>query len=174
MWCALSVVLPQKGIRWPLFLFHDFKKKSASFQWEKNWHKSMLSFFFTVLLNCTDWKKKSLYVRIGLAFMGQIARVKIKSTLERKVKTKAKKGIFLVLKWINNTFDSNSVQCHMHHRKNLTSIFGVFVCIVTSKQAQWPPFFITFFIIFLTCYTSVPSFIYNHVRFFYYGITLSC
>ena len=62
-------------------------------------------FSFTVLLNCTDWKKKSLYVRIGLAFMGQIARVKIKSTMERKVKTKAKKGIFLVLKWINNTFD---------------------------------------------------------------------
>ena len=28
--------------------------------------------------------------------MGPIARVKIKSTLERKVKTRAKKGIFLV------------------------------------------------------------------------------
>ena len=47
--------------------------------------------------------------------MGPIARVKIKSTLERKVKTGAKKGFFLVRKWINNTFNSNSVRYHMHH-----------------------------------------------------------
>ena len=49
--------------------------------------------------------------------MGPVARVKIKSTLERKVKTRAKKGIFLVCKWINNTFNSNSVQYHVHHLK---------------------------------------------------------
>ena len=34
---------------------------------------------------------------------GQIARVQMKSTLERKVNTRALKGLFLVRKWINNT-----------------------------------------------------------------------
>ena len=47
--------------------------------------------------------------------MGQIARVQIKSTLESKIKTMALKGIFLVRRWINNTFKSNSVRYHMHH-----------------------------------------------------------
>ena len=63
----------------------------------------------------------------GLSYNGPIARVKIKSTLERKVKTGAKKGIFLVRKWINNTFNSNSVRYHMHHRKNLSFLcnFGL-------------------------------------------------
>ena len=28
----------------PHFLFPDFNKDSASFRWEKNWHKSMFSF----------------------------------------------------------------------------------------------------------------------------------
>ena len=37
----------------------------------------------------------------------------------------------------------------------------MFVSIVTSKRARWPSLFITFFIIFLTCYITVPSFIYN-------------
>ena len=46
---------------------------------------------------------------------GRIARVQIKSSLERKVKTRASKGIFLVRKWINNTFKSNSVRYQMHH-----------------------------------------------------------
>ena len=48
------------------------------------------------------------------------------STLERKVKTRALKGIFLVRKWINNTLKSNSVRSHMHHRKKLSflSSFG--------------------------------------------------
>ena len=82
--------------------------------------------------------------------MVPVARVKIKPTLERKVKNKGKKGIFLVRKWINNTFNSNSVRYHMHHRKNLSflSSFGlravfvkgskiaVFVSIVTSKRAR--------------------------------------
>ena len=70
----------------------------------------------TILLNYADW-----------AIMGPTARAKIKSTLERKVKTRAKKGIFRVCKWINNTFNSNSVRYHMHHRKNLSflSSFGL-------------------------------------------------
>ena len=119
---------------------------------------------------CTDW-----------AITSRIERVWIKSILERKVKTRALKGIFLIRKWINNTFKSNSVRYHMHHRKNLSflSSFGlravfvkgskiaVFVSIVTSKRARWPPLFITFFIIFLTCYISVPSSIYN-LCFFYF------
>ena len=99
----------------PHFLFHDFNKDSASFQWEKNWHKSMFS-FLAILLNCTDW-----------AITCRIARVQFNSTLERKVKTRALKGIFLVRKWINNTLKSNSVRYLMHHRKNLSflSSFGL-------------------------------------------------
>ena len=95
----------------PHFLFHDFNKDSASFRWEKNWHKSMFS-FLAILLNCTDW-----------AITCRIARVQFNSTLERKVKTRALKGIFPVRKWIKNTLKSNSV----HHRKNLSflSSFGL-------------------------------------------------
>ena len=95
----------------PHFLFHDFNKDSASFRWEKNWHKSMFS-FLAVLLNCTEW-----------AIKGRIALVQFKSTLERKVKTRALKGIFLVCKWINNTLKSNSVRYYMHHRNNLSLLF---------------------------------------------------
>ena len=82
--------------------------------------------------------------------MGRIVGVQIESTLERKVKTRAFKGIFLVRRWINNTFKPNSVRYHVHHQKNLSflSSFGfravfakesriaVFVSIVTSKRAQ--------------------------------------
>ena len=89
----------------PHFLFHDFNKDIASFLWEKNWHKSMFS-FLTILLNCTDW-----------AITGRVAHVQFNSILERKVKTMALKGIFLVRTWINNILKSNSVQSHMHHRK---------------------------------------------------------
>ena len=74
----------------PHFLFHDFNKDSASFRREKNWLKSMSS-FLAILLNCTDW-----------AITGRKARVQFNSTLERKEKTRALKGIFLVRKWINN------------------------------------------------------------------------
>ena len=144
-------------------------KDSSSFRWEKNWHKSMFS-FLAILLNCTDW-----------AITGRIARVQFNSTLERKVKTGALKGIFLVCKWINNTIKSNSVRYHMHHRKNLSflSSFGlravfvkgskiaVFVSIVTSKRARWPPLFITFLSSswLVTSVYQVWSTIY--VRFFY-------
>ena len=99
----------------PIFYFMILIRTVLPFNEKKNWQKSMFS-FLTILLNCADW-----------AIMGPIARVKIKSTLERKVKTGAKKGIFLVRKWINNTFNSNSVRYHMHHRKNLSflSNFGL-------------------------------------------------
>jgi len=146
IWCALSAALPQKRVRWPHFLFHDFNKDSASFRWEKNWHNFMFH-FLAVLLNCTDW-----------AITGRRACVQFNSTLEREVETRAFKGIFLVRRWINNTFRSNSVRYHMHHRKTLSflSSFGlrtvfakgsemaVFVSIVTSKRARWPPLFLTF------------------------------
>ena len=153
----------------PHFLFHDFNKDSASFRWEKNWHKSMFS-FLAILLNCTDW-----------AITGRIARVQFNSTLEHKVKTRALKGIFLVRKWIINTLKSNSVRYLTHHRKNLSflSSFGlravfvkgskiaVFVSIVTSKRARWPPLFITFLSSswLVTSVYQVSSTIY--VRFFY-------
>ena len=153
----------------PHFLFRDFNNDSASFQWEKNWHKSMFS-FLAILLNCTDW-----------ATTCRIARVQCNSTLECKVKTRALKGIFLVRKWINNTFKSNSVRYHMHHCKNLSflSSFGlravfvkgskiaVFVSIVTSKRARWPPLFIPFLSSswLVTSVYQVSSTIY--VRFFY-------
>ena len=116
--------------------------------------------FLAILLICMDW-----------AITGRIARVQFNSTLERKVKTRALKGIFLVRKWINNILKSNSVRYHKHHWKNLSflSSFGlravfvkgpkiaVFVSIVKSKRARWPPLFVTV----LTRYISVPSFIYN-------------
>ena len=169
IWCALSAALPQKRVRWPHFLFHDFNKDSASFWWEKNWHKSMFT-FLAVLLNCTDW-----------AITGRIACVQFNSTLERKIKKGALKGIFLVCKWINNTIKSNSVPYHMHHRKNLSllSSFGlhavfdkgskltVFLSIVTSKRARWRPLCITFLSSswLVTSVYQISSTIY--VRFFY-------
>ena len=153
----------------PHFLFHDFNKDSASFRWDKNWHKSMFS-FLAILLNCTD-----------SVITCRIAHVQFNSTLERKEKTRALKGIFLVREWINNTLMSNSVRYHMHHWKNLSflSSFGlravlvkgskiaVFVSIVTSKRARWPPLFITFlsFSWLVTPVYQVSSTIY--VRFFY-------
>ena len=73
----------------PHFLFHDFNMDSASFPCEKHQRKSMFS-FLAILLNCKDW-----------AIMCRIARVQFHSTFDRKVKTKALKGIFLVCKWIN-------------------------------------------------------------------------
>ena len=131
--------------------------------------------FLAILLNWMDWP-----------ITGRKARVQFYSTLERKVKTRALKGIFLVRKSINNTLKSNSVRYHMHHRKNISflSSFGlpavfvkgskiaVFVSIVTSKRARWPPLFI----IFLSCSWLVTS-VYQvssaiYVRFFYYGIIL--
>ena len=112
----------------------------------------------------------------GFSYHGSNSECPIFSTLERKVKTRALKGIFLVFKWINNTLKSNAVRYHMYHRKNLSflSSFGlrtvfvkrskitVFVSIVRDvKKSTVTPTFYYFFIIFLTCYISVPSFIYN-------------
>ena len=135
----------------------------------KNWNKSMFS-FLAILLNCTD-----------RAITSRIARVQFNSTLKRKIIKGALKGIFQVCMWINNAIKSNSVRYHMYHRKNLSflSSFGlravfvkgskiaVFLSIVTSKRALWPPLFITFFIIFWTCYISIPSSSTIYVRFFY-------
>ena len=136
---------------------------------KKKWHKSMFS-FLAILLNCTDW-----------AITCRTARVQFNSTLKRKVKTRALKGIFLVRKWINNIFKSNSVQYHMHHWKNLSFLpsfglravfvkgckIGVFVRIVTSKRARWPPLFMTFLSSswLVTSAYQVSSTIY--VRYFY-------
>ena len=122
--------------------------------------------FLAILLNCTDW-----------AITGRIARIQFNSTLERKVKTRALKGISLVR--INNILKSNSVRYHMHHWKNLSflSSFGlravkgskiaVFVSIVKSKRARWPPLFISFLSSpwLVTPVYQVSSTIY--VRFFY-------
>ena len=117
----------------------------------------------------------------GLSYMCRIARVQFNSTLERKVKTRALEGIFMVRKGINNTLKSNSVRYHMHHWKNLSflssfrlravfvkgSKIAVVVSIVTSKRARWPPLFITFLSSswLVTSVYQVPSTIY--VRFFY-------
>ena len=51
----------------------------------------------------------------GLSYHVSNSACPVNSTLERKVKTRALKGIFLVRKWINNTLKSNSVRYHMHH-----------------------------------------------------------
>ena len=137
---------------------------------------NLCSAFLAILLNCTDW-----------AITGRTARVQFNSSLERKVKTGALNGIFLVCKWINNTVKSNSVRHPMHHRKNLSflSSFGlravfvkgskiaVFVSIVTSNRARWHPLFIAFLSSsgLVTSVYQVSSTIY--VRFVYYGITLN-
>ena len=130
--------------------------------------------FLAISLNCTDW-----------AITGRIARVQFNSTLERKVKTGALKRILLVCKWINNTIKSNSAIPHASSKKSrLLSNFGlrvvfvkgskiaVFVSIVMSKWARWPPLFITFLSSswLVTSVYQVSSTTY--VRFFYCGITL--
>ena len=143
----------------PHFLFHDFNNDCASFRWGKNWHKSMFS-FLAILLHCTDW-----------AITCRIARVQFNSTLERKVKTRVLKGIFMVRKWINNTFKSNSVRYHMHQGQHLSflSSFGlravfvkgskiaVFVSIVTSKRAREPHFLLPFY--------HLPDLLYRCTKF---------
>ena len=107
----------------PHFLFHDFNKDSASYRWEKNWHKSMFS-FLAILLSCTDW-----------AITCRIVRVQFNSTLERKVRIRELKGIFLVRKWINNTLKSNSVRYLMHHRKNLSFLSSFGLRAVFAKES---------------------------------------
>ena len=71
----------------------------------KKRHKSMFS-FLAMLVNCTDWW--AINNRLS-----SVCSMQIKSTLECKIKTRALKGIFLVHKWINNTFESNSVWYHI-------------------------------------------------------------
>ena len=152
----------------PIFYFMILIRTVLPFD-EKKIGTNLFS-FLSILLNCTDW-----------AITGRKERVQFNSTLERKIKTGALKGIFLVCKWINNTLKSNSVRYHLHHRKNLSflSSFGlravfdkgskidVFISIVTSKRARWPPLFITFLSSswLVTSVYQVSSTIY--VRFFY-------
>ena len=117
--------------------------------------------------------------------MGRIVHVQIESTLERKVKTRAFKGIFLVRRWINNVFKPKSVRYHVHHQKNLSflSSFGlraVFARVQNSRICQYcdvetstvSPLFITFLSpsCLVTSVYQVSSTIY--VRFFYEEITL--
>ena len=98
------------------FLFHDFNRNSASFQWEKKRHKSMFS-FLAMLVNCTDWW--AINNRLN-----SVCSMQIKSTLECKIKTRALKGIFLVHKWINNTFESNSVWYHIEEISPFCLVLG--------------------------------------------------
>ena len=85
-------------------------------------------FYFMVLIRTMrplcEKKLAQIYVQFfgnftklyGLSYhVLNSARVQFNSTLERKVKTRALKGIFLVRKWINSTLKSNSVRYHMHH-----------------------------------------------------------
>ena len=98
----------------PIFYFMILlNKDSSSFRWEKNWHKSMLS-FLAILLNCTNW-----------AITGRIARIQFNSTLECKVKTRALKGIFLERKRISNTLKSNSKFCALPHASLKKSLLFV-------------------------------------------------
>ena len=115
------------------------------------------------VINCTDW-----------AITGQIALLQFNSTLDRKEKTKALKGIFLVCKWINNR--ESQILCDTTRVIKKISPF----CLVLGcarflskgpnsricqhfdvKTSRVNPTFYYFFIILLTCYISVPSFIYN-------------
>ena len=128
----------------PHFLFGDFNKDSASFPWEKNWHKSMFS-FLAILLNCTDW-----------AITGRIARVQFNSTLERKVKTRELKGI-KTIHWSQILCDT---ACIIEKMSPFCLVLG---CArhCNVKTSTVAPTFYYFFIIFLTCHISVPSYICN-------------
>ena len=99
----------------PIFYFMILIRTVLPFDEKKNWHKSMFS-FLAISLNCTDW-----------TITGRIARVQFNSTSERKAKTRALKGFFVVRKSINNTLKSNSVRYRLHHRKNFSSLstFGL-------------------------------------------------
>ena len=90
------------------FLFDVFIRTALPFN-EKKIGTNLCSVFLAILLNCTDW-----------AITCRIARVQFNSTLERKVKTRALKGIFLVHKRTNITWKSNSAWYNMHHRKNFS------------------------------------------------------
>ena len=82
----------------PHFLFMILIRTVLPFD-EKKFGTNLCS-----VINCTDW-----------GITGRIVRVQFNSTLDRKEKTRALKGIFLVCKWINNTRESNSVRYHTHH-----------------------------------------------------------
>ena len=120
--------------------------------------------FLAILLNCTD-----------SAITGRIASVQFNSTLEHKVKTRAFKGIFLVHKWIKKYIKVKF--CAIPHASSKKSLLFVQFWATRSfcqrvlnsricqhcdiKMSTVTPTFYDFFIIFLTCYISVPSFIYN-------------
>ena len=108
----------------PIFYFMILIRTVLPFI-EKNIGINLCSFFWQYLLNCTD-----------CAVTGRIERVQIKSTLERKVETRAFKGIFLVRRWINNTFRSNSVRYHMHHRKNSSFLSSFGLRMVFAKGSE--------------------------------------
>ena len=154
----------------PHFYFMILIRTVLPFDEKKIGPNLCLVFWQFSVLNCTDW-----------AITGRIACVQFNSTLERKLKTRALKGILMVRKWINNTLKSNSVRYLMHHWKNISflpsfwlcavfvkgSKIAVFVSIVTSKRARWPPLFITF-LSSSWLVTSVYQVSYTiYVRFFY-------
>ena len=97
----------------PIFYFMILIRTVLPFG-EKKIGTNLRSVFLAMLLNCTDWVIRC-----------RIACVQFNSTLERRVKKKALKGIFLVRQWLNNTLKSNFVRYHMGHRKNL-SLFSSF------------------------------------------------
>ena len=90
-----------------IFYFMFLVRTVLRFDEKKNWHKPMLSFLAILL---------KLY---GLRYHGWNRACPIHSTLERKAKTGALKGIFLVCKWINNTTKSSSAISHASSKKSL-------------------------------------------------------
>ena len=75
-------------------------------------------------------------------------------------------------RWINNQRKSNAVWYNTPHWKIIAliccarrspkvTLIAVFVSIVAWKQALWPPLFISFFNISLSCNINIPSFIGN-------------
>ena len=134
---------------------------------EKKRHKSMFSSLAMLL---------KLY-RLSYNGSNSVCSMQIKSTLECKIKTRALKGVFLVHKWINNTFESNSVRYHIDlfclSSFGLCTVFAkvpwkaVFASTVMLKWARWPPLFITFLLSFwlVTSVYQVSSTM--SVRFFY-------
>ena len=147
----------------PHFLFYKFNENNILNNWEKNWQKSMATFLANEI-NATDRDVTGSTEQVQIMFLW---RIKILINDARYMKL-----CFLGHRWINNQRKSNLVWYNTPHwkitaliccelRSPKVTLITVFVSIVKWKQARWPPLFITFFNISLSCNINIPSFIGN-------------
>ena len=168
-----SLLLNEHGD--PHFLFQKFNENIILNKWEKDWRKSMATFWANEV-NATDRDVTGLTEQVQIMF----------PLKDKNIDNYAGylKPYFLGRRWINNQRKSNSVWYNTPHWKITAliccartspkvTLITVFVSIVAWKQARWPPLFITFLIspCLVTSTYQVSSEIYG--GFFYQGITLS-